>query len=479
MVRGGDDISSSAWSDRIRRNGLCALAATAVGVSLVLAGLLSGGPRNLTAAGFPTSSLDRSRDAAFSLTHLGGLLGDSASSSSRASSSPKNANDAGESKAGPFVAVRGMFEYEHWKKELFDYAMTGGSLPLHQSLPNYGASLPWESIRRAISTGAGAKGRRKLFFLARHAQAVHNQWGMAQKSVRRVDQIPCTYKTRADMVDPALTAKGRRDSHEHMHTVFLTGLAEEVGRRVRVFSSPLSRCMQTSQIGLQNGSGLDVVGAGGRVTVSELLRERIDARVPFETRRPVSFVPVGRPIGDEEAAASQTEGGEGEKGDAGAASGNSTTSDGSCFVPSKGLAGHPGDCCLHSGLKQDFDDFFDFNVMGSGGGGGEGGGGGGCGLEELKELGWKRCAGPEMLGLLAKDDTGLEPGGEEPDAAVMERVRAWLAAVFDEVDEHVVIAVTHSDWIKHAMLEVGLGTFNWFEPRNNELIPIIIEDVRV
>jgi|Transcript_11699 broad specificity phosphatase PhoE len=84
-----------------------------------------------------------------------------------------------------------------------------------------------------------------------------------------------------------------------------------------------------------------------------------------------------------------------------------------------------------------------------------------------------------MLGLLAKDDTGLEPGGEEPDAAVMERVRAWLAAVFDEVDEHVVIAVTHSDWITHAMLEVGLGTFNWFEPRNNELIPIIIEDVRV
>ena len=40
---------------------------------------------------------------------------------------------------------------------------------------------------------------------------------------------------------------------------------------------------------LANQTGLRV--AGDLVTVSELLRERIDARVPFELRRPVSFVP--------------------------------------------------------------------------------------------------------------------------------------------------------------------------------------------
>ena len=66
-------------------------------------------------------------------------------------------------------------------------------------------------------------------------------------------------------------------------------LAWLVPRKFIAFSSPLARCMETTLRMLTNQTGLRV--AGDLVTVSELLRERIDARVPFELRRPVSFVP--------------------------------------------------------------------------------------------------------------------------------------------------------------------------------------------
>jgi hypothetical protein len=132
----------------------------------------------------------------------------------------------------------------------------------------------------------------------RHAQALHNEWGgLAARDVE-MDAIPCDYLRPGDLVDPSLTHKGRRDVRSKVHDVLDSGLLAQamgtqsgtpLGNRLRAFSSPLSRCMQTSEIALRNLTGAEQVA--GAVTVSELLRERIDTRVPFETRRPVSFDP--------------------------------------------------------------------------------------------------------------------------------------------------------------------------------------------
>lgn len=399
---------------------------------------------------------------------------------------------------GPFVAMEGMFEYEKWDKLRFEELVGGGSL--HQMLENYGASVPWNTIRSAIDTGLGAKGRRKLFFLVRHAQAMHNEWGLKQKHVREPENIPCNYKEPGDLVDPELTEKGRLDVRTYVHDVFESGLAEKIGNKVRAFSSPLSRCLRTSLIGFRNTSGLEI--ADGRVTASELLRERMDPRVPFETRRPVNLTPGSVPAADKVVASGMDTGvdaadsngndadrvvGDGENQDEMALH---NTSDGSCFVPSRGLEGHSGDCCLRLGLTQKFGDFFDINVsLGNGGGGsgggtdtgGAGGGGGGvdggCKLSEVAEVGWDHCKGREMLAMLAEDDLGLEPSEEESEWSVVQRLRTWFAAVFDEVDEDVVVAVTHSDWISHAMTDLGIRK-PWFVPRNNEILPVIVEDTR-
>ena len=74
-------------------------------------------------------------------------------------------------------------------------------------------------------------------------------------------------------------------------------------------------------------------------------------------------------------------------------------------------------------------------------------------------------------------ESDLDPKEEESEEAVVQRLRTWFAAVFDEVDENVIIAVTHSDWINHAMTDLGIPT-HWFVPRNNEILPVIVEDTR-
>ena len=92
-------------------------------------------------------------------------------------------------------------------------------------------------------------------------------------------------------------------------------------------------------------------------------------------------------------------------------------------------------------MTQRFGDFFNINISISASSdedySGGGGGGGGCNLTDVASRGWAKCSGPEMLGLLAEDDTTLVPDREETDASVVHRLRAWFAAVFDEVDEKV------------------------------------------
>ena len=66
---------------------------------------------------------------------------------------------------------------------------------------------------------------------------------------------------------------------------------------------------------------------------------------------------------------------------------------------------------------------------------------------------------------------------EEQESALVERVRTWFASVFDEVDENVIVAVTHSDWIKLALRYLDVRK-PWVVPRNSEIFPVIVEDVR-
>jgi broad specificity phosphatase PhoE len=99
-----------------------------------------------------------------------------------------------------------------------------------------------------------------------------------------------------------------------------------------------------------------------------------------------------------------------------------------------------------------------------------------CGLTEVANKGWQACTGPEMLGLLAEDDLALG-SKEESEYALVERVRTWFSSVYDNVEENVVIAVTHSDWIKLALRELDIEK-PWVVPKNGEIFPIIIEDTR-
>ena len=390
----------------------------------------------------------------------------------------------------PFIGMGGMFVYDEWSQGLVEENQD--DRPLLQNLDNYGAAVDWSSIRSALETGLGAVGRRKLFLFIRHGKAMHNEWGMIQHHTRVIDDIPCDYKSPGDLVDPDLTEQGREDQDKYVHDVFAEGLNDVIGNRAKVFSSPLSRCMESSLIMMTNQSGLSL--ANNKVTVSELLRERIDSRVPFEVRRPVSFTPWNDPamhghssaktVNESRAGTSTADGGI-----------PAVKSEGSdlCILPSNGLTGHHGKCCVTTGLVERFGKFnlFDINVAAPSYLNAEAtqqkalipGTGlekpqrhASCGLMEVATHGWEQCTGPEMLGLLAQNDLAMA-GHEEQEEALVERVRTWFGSVFDEVDEKVVIAVTHSDWIKLALRELDFRK-PWVVPRNSEIFPIIVEDVR-
>ena len=437
----------------------------------------------------------------------------------------------------PFVAMQGMFAYETWTQDQVEHQgdPSDTTRPLLQSMPNFGASVEsWETIRTAVHTGLGATGKRKLFIFLRHAQAMHNQWGLHVHQTKSVNDIPCDYKGEGNLVDPDLTGFGMQNARMYVRDVLENGLGKEIGGEARVFASPLSRTLRTTVIGIGNQTALKI--KGGRVTVSELLRERIDTRVPFEVRRPVSYKQgvdmqnLDELFRTDDVDASQLQNGdtvgsltvdfdedegvmrEGAKRiwekqnahsskqhdavlGASKSSAKPTTDTSSlmtpqCFVPSRGLGlavSERGWCCVDSGLKQKFgpENLFDFDVttpnkdlseakrierqktkepyV--------------CKLMEAGRLGNEGCYGPAMLGLLAQDDVNLTPGREEGENELVSRVRTWISSVFDEVEDQVIVAVTHSDWIKLAMRDLGVDK-SWLVPRNNEMLPVIVEDTR-
>ena len=401
----------------------------------------------------------------------------------------------------PFSAMEGMFAYDGWTQSLFEEMQD--DRPLLQQLPKYGASVDWSQIMAKLNSGIGKSGQRKLFLFVRHSEAMHNEWGTLQHHAHDAADIPCDFKTPGDLVDPDLTDLGKSDTMKYVRDVFRDGLGAAINKKAKVFSSPLARCMETTLRMLTNQTGLRV--AGDQVKVSELLRERIDARVPFELRRPVSFVPDA--VITAEAAGTAAEAaknGAAELSGMGGVHGPG----GMCWEPSKGLTGHKGSCCVEDGLVEKFGDYgvFDINVatpsflnvevsvqdadlswkdrpkvdetgepiahhvkgykyVGAS-----------CGLTEVENKGWQECTGPEMLGLLAEDDLALG-SKEESEYALVERVRTWFSSVYDNVGENVVIAVTHSDWIKLALRELNIKK-PWVVPKNGEIFPIIVEDTR-
>ena len=390
----------------------------------------------------------------------------------------------------PFVGMGGMFVYDEWSQGLVEENQD--DRPLLQNLDNYGAAVDWSTIRSALNTGLGAVGRRKLFLFIRHGKAMHNEWGMIQHHTHLIDDIPCDYKSHGDLVDPDLTKQGSEDQEKYVHDVFAEGLNDAIGNRAKVFSSPLSRCMESSLIMMTNQSGLSL--ADDKVTVSELLRERIDSRVPFEVRRPVSFRPWDDTAKRGHSSAKTVN--ESQAGTSTAVGGTPVVKSehsNLCILPSQGLTGHRGKCCVTTGLVERFGkhNLFDINVAGPShlnaeateqkalileSGQEKPQPHASCGLREVATHGWEQCTGPEMLGLLAQNDLAMA-GHEEQEEALVERVRTWFGSVFDEVDEKVVIAVTHSDWIKLALRDLDFRK-PWVVPRNSEIFPIIVEDVR-
>ena len=333
--------SSTGWTSR---RGLCVIAVTVMAVTGLAAGVA-------TFAGDVESRLGDVPTLPTHLTPAERVVGDPVVSG------VETGNWDPQQK--PFTAMGGMFAYDGWTQGLFEE--TQDDRPLLQQLPKYGATVGWAQIKAAINAnpiGTSGERKRKLFLFIRHGKATHNEWGREQHHAHSGDDIPCDFREPGDLVDPELTAVGKRDTKRFVRDVFKNGLGAAIGKSVKVFSSPLSRCMQTTLLLLQNQTGLDIVHK--KVVVSELLRERIDARVPFELRRPVSFVPESV-LKQRAAAASETE----KETKAAlkpnpkpatnpnsvkpadlAGQGGAKGPGGTCWEPSKGLTGHEGSCCV-------------------------------------------------------------------------------------------------------------------------------------
>ena len=291
---------------------------------------------------------------------------------------------------------------------------------------------------------------------------------------------PVRLQSAGDLVDPDLTEQGKQDSVDKLHDVFYTGLSERIGGSAKFFYAALA--VHGDDPGHVEkpvfSEDPDRKGDGERVASGTHRREGT-----FELRRPVSFDPEGEGSMSNHWMMAKAKAGSEEEGNLGY-----RFPPGHCFVPSKGLGGHTGACCVNEGLWEKFGhyDLFDIKVATPALNNVEVTQGplnlsdvtdpdaplmhASCGLMEVASQGWEKCTGPEMLGLLAEDDLSLGPGHEEQESALVERVRTWFASVFDEVDENVIVAVTHSDWIKLALRYLDVRK-PWVVPETRRSFP--------
>ena len=107
--------------------------------------------------------------------------------------------------------MQGMFAYEKWTESRLSVKGTPMTMRVLFFSRCPALARPWgswETIRATVQTGLGATGQRKLFIFLRHAQAMHNQWGLHAHETKFVNDIPCDYKGKGNLVDPDLTGLG-------------------------------------------------------------------------------------------------------------------------------------------------------------------------------------------------------------------------------------------------------------------------------
>ena len=339
----------------------------------------------------------------------------------------------------PFAAVKGYFAYESWFKSFERGEFPGdshrepedGGEETMQARDRLGTkkNVAWKRIRADVAASHGTK---KIVLLLRHGEATHNVWGNTVREELKV--LPCSFEDKGDLLDPSLTSRGVRqiiDARASLvgeEGLYRAALGDDVDDDVElpVLTSPLLRTLETALLATSGTRK-----AAKSIVVTDYLRERLEMNAPFEVRHPVSV----------------------ESGD---------TKSASSFIAST----RAKDCKFHEGLSEMFpDESFKIRVAAQDN----------CRADEIKPDSWKTCS---HLGLTHQSDLDLGDIKSETMLGVMSRVKVVLANVFDKYrDDNVVLMVTHSDWIVAALMELYPDTLG-FVPKNGEIVPIVIEDMR-
>jgi broad specificity phosphatase PhoE len=339
----------------------------------------------------------------------------------------------------PFAAVKGYFAYESWFKSFERGEFPGDS---HREPEDGGEetiqardrlrtkkNVAWERIRADVAASHGTK---KIVLFLRHGEATHNVWGNTVREELKV--LPCSFEEKGDLLDPSLTSRGVRQIMDARASLvgeegfYRAALGDDVADDVElpVLTSPLLRTLETALLATSGTRK-----AAKSIVVTDYLRERLEMNAPFEVRHPFSV----------------------ESGD---------TKSASSFIAST----RAKDCKFHEGLSEMFpDESFKIRVAAQDN----------CRADEIKPDSWKTCS---HLGLTHQSDLDLGDIKSETMLGVMSRVKVVLANVFDKYqDDNVVLMVTHSDWIVAALMELYPDTLG-FVPKNGEIVPIVIEDMR-
>ena len=339
----------------------------------------------------------------------------------------------------PFAAVKGYFAYESWFKSFERGEFPGDS---HRAPEDGGEeafqsrdrlrtkkNVAWERIRADVAASHGTK---KIVLFLRHGEATHNVWGNTVREELKV--LPCSFEEKGDLLDPSLTSRGVRQIMDARASLvgeegfYRAAFGDDVDDDVvlPVLTSPLLRTLETALLATSGTRK-----AAKSIVVTDYLRERLEMNAPFEVRHPFSV----------------------ESGD---------TKSASSFIAST----RAKDCKFHEGLSEMFpDESFKIRVAAQDN----------CRADEIKPDSWKTCS---HLGLTHQSDLDLGDIKSETMLGVMSRVKVVLANVFDKYqDDNVVLMVTHSDWIVAALMELYPDTLG-FVPKNGEIVPIVIEDMR-
>jgi len=283
----------------------------------------------------------------------------------------------------PFAALPGFFAQE------------GGNMGLNRTrsglVESLGALVPWAEVHRSLGP------RRKLVFLVRHAEGVHNHaqdvMGRARWYLECAEHCSC--KADGDMFDAELTARGLRQARALNHALRREGLMRLIApdlSALRVLTSPLRRAVHTTLEALR---GVHV----GTVTATELCRESVGV-FPCDARRSVS-----------------------------------------------GIQG-PSPCPVSRGLRDIFPRGVDFSLSDAN-----------ISIPATPEQQEAYLLRGAPLGLIGDGDTVWSNTRRETSADRVIRSNLLLASVFDHVPQPVVWITTHAGLIRDATAALGLPPY--------------------